>query len=93
MDKYGLKDVDDDMELNHKDYKKRSEKKIKSIKKTNAKISTAYDSLLKNLDKDVDKIDDEDVLLKSLLKLVIMKKAVTIHIREMEADVMVDLKV
>jgi hypothetical protein len=49
---------------------------------------------MKNLEgDDIEKIDDETLLLKALLKLVIMKKASTIHIREMEANVMTDLKI
>jgi hypothetical protein len=38
-------------------------------------------------------LDEEELLLNALLKLSIMKKAVTIHMREMESNTMVDLKV
>jgi len=51
------------------------------------------DAIKDQLDGKVEDIDDENELLKSLLKLAILKKAIQIHIDEIEANQMVDLKV
>jgi len=51
------------------------------------------DTIKEELDGKVEKIDDEAVLLKSLLKLAILKKAVQIHLDEVEANIQVDMKI
>lgn len=57
------------------------------------KIETAFDTLSNDLEeKEKKDKEDEEVLLQALLKLMIMKKASIMHIREMEENMMVDLK-
>jgi len=93
MSQFGLTTVDDDMEIEEKEYKKTSKKKSKKTEATNKKIEKSLEDLKEELDGKVKDIDDEDVLLKALLKLAILKKAVQIQIDEIEANVVVDMKI
>jgi hypothetical protein len=79
--------------MNDKEYMKTSKKKKKATEATNKKIEKSLSNLKDELDGKVEKIDDEDVLIKALLKLAILKKAVQIHIDEIEANVVVDMKI
>jgi len=76
MDQYGLENVDDDMEVTHSEYKEQSEKRKKLVESTNAKIKKSLEAIKESLDGQVDGNNDEGELLKALLKLAILKKAV-----------------
>lgn len=64
------------MEIEEKEYKKTSEKKAEKTEATNKKIKKSLEGVKDELDGKVESIDDEDLLLKALLKLAILKKAV-----------------
>lgn len=64
------------MEIEEKEYKKTSEKKKAKTEATNKKIEKSLEGVKDELDGKVESIDDEDLLLKALLKLAILKKAV-----------------